>query len=76
MRKHRDGTLTYSPSDLVRFQGSPFATWMDRFALERPGVVTPDEADDQDRLVLDLRTTGPEEDAELARALQIAAVGG
>lgn len=54
MRKHRDGTLIYSPSDLVRFQGSPFATWMDRFALERPGVVTPDEADDQDRLVLDL----------------------
>jgi len=54
MRRHADGTLTYSPSDLVRFHGSPFATWMDRFALERPGVATPDEATDQDRLVIDL----------------------
>lgn len=28
--------LTYSPSDLVRFVESPFASWMARFELERP----------------------------------------
>jgi len=39
--KKRDG-LVFSPSDLVVFLESPFASWMDRFHLENPGELTPD----------------------------------
>src|SRR5207249_2551601 len=35
--------LVYSPSDLIRYLASPFASWMDRHNLENPGAVTPDE---------------------------------
>lgn len=33
--------LIYSPSDLLRFVESPFASWMARYELERPdsGIV-------------------------------------
>jgi len=37
-----DGQVVYSPSDLVRFLASPYACWMDRLVLERPGAATPD----------------------------------
>jgi predicted RecB family nuclease len=41
MRKH-DAKLIFSPSDLNVFFESPFASWMDRYKLERPGELTPD----------------------------------
>ena len=41
----------YSPSDLVRYLASPFASWMDRYYLEHPDDVTPDEAADDARLI-------------------------
>lgn len=39
--------LTYSPSELVTFLGSPYAAWMDRLAAERPGTLEPYQKDDQ-----------------------------
>jgi len=33
-KKH--GQFYYSPSDLTRYMESPFASWMDRFAIEQP----------------------------------------
>ena len=45
----RQGThIIYSPSDLVRYAQSPFASWMDRYYLEHRDAITPDqEAEDQ-----------------------------
>ena len=43
MKKTTAGQLIYSPSDLVRYLASPFASWMDRYYLEDPDAVTPDE---------------------------------
>jgi uncharacterized protein len=45
MRKNEEtGNLIFSPSDLVKFMGSPFDSWMDRFYLEHRDQVKPDEA--------------------------------
>lgn len=43
--------LLYSPSDLVRYLASPFASWMDRYHLEFPAAITPDEATDDSALI-------------------------
>lgn len=51
MRKMRSGQLVYSPSDLVRYLASPFASWMDRYYLENPGAVMPDEATEDEKLI-------------------------
>jgi len=32
----KNGRYYYSPSDLTRYMESPFASWMDRYALEHP----------------------------------------
>jgi predicted RecB family nuclease len=49
----RSGRIIFSPSDLNRFFESPFASWMDRFHLERPGVLTPDPKDEEQQLLAD-----------------------
>lgn len=51
MQKRSDGQMVYSPSDLVRYLASPFASWMDRYYLENSGAVTPDEATEDERLI-------------------------
>lgn len=51
MKKTTEGQLVYSPSDLVRYLASPFASWMDRYYLENPGAVTADEATEDERLI-------------------------
>src|SRR4026209_811180 len=51
MKKSYSGPLIYSPSDLVRYLASPFASWMDRYYLEHPGAVTPDELAAEERLI-------------------------
>ncbi|MCA9087260.1 MAG: TM0106 family RecB-like putative nuclease [Planctomycetaceae bacterium] len=51
--KVTDGTLWFSPTDLIRYMESPFASWMDRLHLERPGRLTPDESDPELRLYAD-----------------------
>ena len=48
MKKQQSGQLIYSPSDLVHYVTSPFASWMYRYHLENPRAVTPDgETEDQ-----------------------------
>ncbi len=51
MKKDSSGQLRYSPSDLVRYLASPFASWMDRYHLENPTAVTPDESTDDAQLI-------------------------
>jgi uncharacterized protein len=51
MKKTSSGELVYSPSDLIRYLASPFASWMDRYHLENPGAVTPDEATEDEALI-------------------------
>ncbi len=48
------GRIVFSPSDLITFLESPFASWMDRLALERPGTATPDGEGATARLVMDM----------------------
>lgn len=43
--------LIYSPSDLIRYLASPFASWMDRYYLENPGTVTPDTETESEKLI-------------------------
>ncbi|MGE9289787.1 MAG: TM0106 family RecB-like putative nuclease, partial [Puniceicoccales bacterium] len=50
MQKINDNIL-YSPSDLVRFLESPFATWMERARLEDRQRFIPDEDSEEQKLV-------------------------
>ena len=51
MKKDSSGQLLYSPSDLVRYLASPFASWMDRYFLEHPDAAAPDELSAEERLI-------------------------
>jgi predicted RecB family nuclease len=51
MKKDLSGQLVFSPSDLIRYLASPFASWMDRYALENPGAVAPDEETEDGQLI-------------------------
>lgn len=46
MLNHPNGHFVYSPSDLIVFMESEFASWMDKYNLVRPGEVQPDETDE------------------------------
>ena len=50
MRKSQ-GTIIYSPTDLIRYMESPFASWMERLRLEDPTRATPDETSDDAELI-------------------------
>ncbi len=65
MLKNKDGKVIYSPSDLIRFMESPFASWMDRLHLENPALATPDAESAEQRLVAEAGNT--HEAAFLAR---------
>src|SRR4029453_465384 len=56
MRKE-NGTVIYSPSDLIRYLASPFASWLDRYELENGGAIKPDEQTEEEKL---LSRTGDE----------------
>jgi uncharacterized protein len=43
--KLQESKIVYSPSDVITFVKSPFASWMDRQYLENPESLTPDEDD-------------------------------
>ena len=49
--KYEGSRLIYSPSDLIRYLASPFASWMDRCYLESPGSVVPDQQTEDQRLI-------------------------
>lgn len=50
MRKYSN-KLIYSPSDLIRYVASPFASWMDRYYLENPSVIAPDQETEDQKLI-------------------------
>ena len=49
--KKESGKIIYSPSDLIRYAASPFASWMDRYYLENPTAITPDQETEDQKLV-------------------------
>ena len=52
MRKDpKSGKLIFSPSDLVRYLESPFASWMDRHHLENDGLLKPDPQSEDMKLI-------------------------
>ena len=70
--KKQSGSLIYSPSDLVRYFASPFASWMDRYRLEKPGEVTPDEETEDQRLIAE---TGNEHERNVLTELKLSEPG-
>ena len=50
MNKH-SGQIVYSPSDLVRYVKSQFASWMDRYYLETPNAIIPDQETEDEKLI-------------------------
>src|SRR5207245_10177406 len=60
--KKESGAIIYSPSDLIRYLASPFASWLDRYYLENPGVLTPDEQTEEEKL---LSRTGDEHERSI-----------
>src|SRR6266404_7263759 len=49
--KKESGQIIYSPSDLIRYLASPFASWLDRYHLEKPEEITPDEQTDEEKVL-------------------------
>lgn len=50
MKKNYD-KIIFSPTDLIRYVASPFASWMDRYYLENPEVVAPDKETEDQQLI-------------------------
>ena len=51
MKKNSAGQLVFSPTDLIRYLASPFASWMERYNLENPGAVQPDKETEDEILI-------------------------
>lgn len=51
MHKVNGGRVVYSPSDLIQFAASPFASWMDRLHLEVPDQAKPDPASEEEQIL-------------------------
>ncbi|MDQ3120620.1 MAG: hypothetical protein M3Q89_13825, partial [Verrucomicrobiota bacterium] len=66
MKKHGNAII-YSPTDLIRFLASPFASWLDRFHLEWPGTIMPDADSAEDQL---LSRSGDEHEQSVVRQLR------
>jgi len=49
--KKESGRIIYSPSDLIRYLDSPFASWFERYHLENPRAITPDPETDQEKVL-------------------------
>ena len=67
MYRGPDGAFVYSPSDLVRFQGSAFVVWLERLAVLRPGRIDPDERAGEEDLVAEL---GDRHEADVLRSIE------
>ena len=55
--KYEGSRLVYSPTDLIRYLASPFSSWMDRYRLENPSEVVPDQPTDDQRLIAQTGTS-------------------
>jgi predicted RecB family nuclease len=69
MYKNNAGQLIFSPSDLVLAMRSPFASWMDRFAIEMPDLAAGIEKDHDPMMAL-LATKGNAHESGFLKALQ------
>src|SRR5690554_3242713 len=49
--KNEAAKAVFSPTDLVRYMGSPFTSWMDRYHLECPGQLEPDATTEDAKLI-------------------------
>jgi hypothetical protein len=47
------GSIVNSPSDLITFIESEYASWMDLLNLEETALALPDGTDDQGRIIMD-----------------------
>ncbi len=70
--KQQAGKILYSPSDLVRYLASPFASWMDRYYLEHRNAVTPDEPSADEKLIAE---TGDQHERAVLGELKSATPG-
>ena len=52
MHRNSPNELTFSPTDLCRFVDSRFASWMDRYAIERPGELVPESPTEDGEMIL------------------------
>lgn len=68
MHKRDDGTLRYSPSDLTRFMGSRFSSWVARYNLEHPDRAI--EQDPPDEATALLQQRGLAHEADFVHVLQ------
>ncbi|MHA3048454.1 TM0106 family RecB-like putative nuclease [Acinetobacter sp. ANC 4639] len=66
MKFHKN-SLVYSPSDLIVFMESPFASWMDHLVLVSPEKAPP--RDKADSMMVLLQDKGGEHEAEVLAAL-------
>lgn len=71
MRKE-NGTIIYSPSDLIRYLASPFASWLDRYDFENPGAIKADEDTEEDKL---LQRTGDAHEQSVLKRYKAAGTG-
>lgn len=67
MFKERSGALVYSPSDLIRFMESPFASWMDRYNVEFPKQLVPDVDSEEQKLI---KVTGDQHEQRFLEGLK------
>jgi hypothetical protein len=51
MQRNQHNELVYSPSDLIRYMESPFASWMERLRLECPDEAIRDEPSEELTLI-------------------------
>ena len=65
--KKSQGTILYSPTDLIRFMESPFASWMERLRLEDPTRAIPDVKSDDAELIA---KTGDKHEERFLKYLQ------
>src|SRR6478672_5313273 len=49
--KKESGIIIYSPTDLIRYLASPFASWLDRYYLENPDAIAPDKQTEEEELL-------------------------
>jgi len=70
--KKQSGHVIYSPSDLIRYLASPFASWLDRYNLENPGKIKPDEATEEETLLF---RTGDEHEQSILTGYKASSCG-
>ena len=70
--KKQSGIIIYSPTDLIRYLASPFASWLDRYHLENPGAIRPDEQTEEEKL---LSRTGDEHEQSILTSYKASGSG-